>query len=241
MGFEWAGMTCKGQVENDAYCNKILQKNFPHVQKFGDVKSLNCNDIPTTDVIAGGPPCQPSSNAGKRKGPEDSRWLWKETLEIVSAKLPAWVVLENPTGFNSVALGQVLSVLEGKDYEVWCGIIPSCGIGASHQRNRTWIIANRNGKRLPLRDGKGHPETQTGRINERRSFERVCTASLWGEREIEPGMVRTLDGVSNRVDRIRAIGNSIDPRIAFRIGFAIMAAENKKAPCSNTGRNQKTT
>lgn len=224
LGLEWAGMTCKGQVENDDYCNKVLEKHWPYVPRWGDIKAIASEELPTVDLIAGGPPCQPSSNAGKRKGPDDSRWLWGETLSVVAAKKPSWLVLENPTGFNSVALKQVLSFLEGQDFNAGCVVIPSCSIGASHQRDRTWIIANRDSQGFSQRHEQGEFGTTPASVEPWREFERVHPAALWGEREIEPGMVRTLDGVPRRVDRIKAIGNSADPRVVCRIGRAIMAA-----------------
>lgn len=224
LGLEWAGMTCKGQVEIDDYCTRVLQKHWPHVQKWGDLKEIDPDTLPTVDLIAGGPPCQPSSNAGKRKGPEDTRWLWGEFIEIIAEKLPTWLLLENPTGFNSVGLKQVLSVLESKGFFAGCPIIPSCSVGASHKRDRTWIIAYRTSQGLPLRHEQGKFGATPARVEPWRKFERIHAAALWGEREIEPGMVRTLDGVPHRVDRIRGLGNAADPRVVCRIGRAIMAA-----------------
>ena len=45
---------------------------------------------------------------------------------------------------------------------------------------------------------------------------------------VEPGVGRVAHGISNRVDRIKGLGNAIVPQIAYQIGLAILEAESKE-------------
>jgi len=45
---------------------------------------------------------------------------------------------------------------------------------------------------------------------------------------VEPGVGRVVNGISNRVDRIKGLGNAIVPQIAYQIGLAILEAESKE-------------
>lgn len=98
LGFERAGMECRWQVEIDDYARRVLAKHWPNVRRHDDVRTWPQPDTERVDVICGGPPCQPASIAGLRKGDLDERWMWGETIRIIRDMEPAIAVLENPTG-----------------------------------------------------------------------------------------------------------------------------------------------
>ncbi len=98
-------------------------------------------------LITAGFPCQPFSVAGKRQGEADDRYLWPETLTVIKGIKPDWILLENVTGIINLALGQVLSDLEGAGYTYETLIIPACAVNAWHRRDRVWIVANNNSVR----------------------------------------------------------------------------------------------
>jgi DNA (cytosine-5)-methyltransferase 1 len=89
-------------------------------------------------------PCQPFSVAGKRKGTDDDRYLWDETIRVVAECKPSWFIGENVEGLininNGMVLRQVQTDLEDQGFQVQCIIVPAAGIGAFHQRKRIWII-----------------------------------------------------------------------------------------------------
>lgn len=106
-----------------------------------------------TILITAGFPCQPFSVAGKRQGERDDRYLWPETLTVIEAIKPQWILLENVPGIIDLALDTVLSDLESAGYSTETLIIPACAVNAWHRRDRIWIVgyAKGNGQR-PSRD-----------------------------------------------------------------------------------------
>jgi len=133
-----------GFCEIDKYATRVLNKNFPDVPVYHDVRTLDADRLGTIDIITGGYPCQPFSVAGKQRGTADDRHLWPEMHRIVATTRPTWVIAENVAGHIKLGLDQVLSDLENEDYTAWPVVIPACAKDASHRRDRVWIIASRN-------------------------------------------------------------------------------------------------
>jgi len=142
---EWAGMGIVGQVEIDPFCLRVLEKHWPKVRRIPDVKDVRGDEFGTVDIIVAGIPCQPYSVAGKRKGNKDDRAIWPEVSRIIQKARPAWCVIENVTGFVSLALDDALSDLESEGYETAAFVIPACAVGAPHRRDRVWILAHSAG------------------------------------------------------------------------------------------------
>lgn len=149
---EWMGWDNVFQVEWDQFCQKVLTKNFPNVERFGDIKEFDGTKYRgLIDIISGGFPCQPFSVAGKRQGKTDDRFLWPEMLRIIEEIKPPFIVGENVGGLvsmeNGKILDKILSDLADKGYQTEQYIIPACAVGAWHRRDRIWIIAHTfNGK-----------------------------------------------------------------------------------------------
>ena len=133
-----------GFVEKDKFCQQVLEKNFKDIPIESEVRDVK-GDRYAADIICGGFPCQPFSVAGKRKGTDDDRYLWDETIRIVRECKPRWFIGENVEGIINIQEGMVLRQvcddLEKEGFEVQCLVIPASGIGAWHQRKRVWILA----------------------------------------------------------------------------------------------------
>ena len=148
---ERAGFCTVGQCEWADYPTKVLEKHWPDVPRWRDIRTLTGGDfyertgMRTVDVISGGFPCQPFSVAGKRRGKEDDRFLWPEMLRVIEELRPAWVVGENVAGIISMAIDQVLSDLESIGYTCQAFVVPACAVDAPHRRDRVCIVAYRDG------------------------------------------------------------------------------------------------
>ena len=145
----WQNVAC---VEIDEFCQKVLRKNFPKVTIYNDIVKFNKNEAKkyqgSIDIISGGFPCQPFSNAGRRKGESDERYLWSEMLGTITQIQPHWVVAENVSGIISIQEGlvfnKVITDLENEGYQVQTFIIPACSKNAPHRRDRVWFVAYSN-------------------------------------------------------------------------------------------------
>ena len=146
---EMAGFRTVGQCEWADYPTKVLEKHWPNVPRWRDIRTLTGESfyektgMRTVDVISGGFPCQPFSVAGKRRGKEDDRYLWPEMLRVIRELRPRWVVGENVAGIITLALDQVYTDLENEGYTVQALIIPACAVDAPHRRDRCAIIGCR--------------------------------------------------------------------------------------------------
>ena len=149
-----------GFVEKDKFCQKVLQKNFPNIPIEDDVRNVKGEKF-RADVITGGFPCQPFSVAGKRRGTDDDRFLWDETIRIVSEQKCKWFIGENVEGIINIQDGmvfrQIHDDLESEGFETQSLIIPASGVGAWHQRKRVWIIGNY----VPHTNDKGTKEIKS--------------------------------------------------------------------------------
>ena len=146
------GLEATGGFETMAFCDieeyprQVLQKHWPHVKQYKDIKELNyerlkADGIDSIDIITGGYPCQPFSVAGRKKGEEDPRHLWPEYFRLVKELRPTWVIGENVSGHIKLGLDTVIEDLESEDYSVRPFSISASSIGANHQRERIWIMA----------------------------------------------------------------------------------------------------
>ena len=132
-------------VEKDEFCQKVLKKHWKDVPIIDDIRKVNGKDFESATIVSGGFPCQPFSTAGKRKGTDDDRYLWDETIRVVAETKPKWFIGENVEGIINISEGAILQQiqedLEKEGFQVQCLVIPASGIGAWHQRKRVWIIA----------------------------------------------------------------------------------------------------
>lgn len=174
-GFALAADIVFGNVEhtfcdNDPFCQEVLKKHWPKAKIYGDIRTLTNRSgeglerstresvqwrsegfTRDTFILTGGFPCQPFSQAGRRKGTEDDRYLWPEMLRVIREFKPTWVIAENVRGLitqgGGVVFEQVCLDLEGEGYDVQPLVIPAVAVNAPHRRDRVWIVANRAGER----------------------------------------------------------------------------------------------
>lgn len=145
IGFENAGGDCVFTSEWDEPAKKTYQANFgelPH----GDITKIKPSEIPKFNVLLAGFPCQPFSQAGLKKGFNDTRGtLFFDIARIVEYHKPEVVFLENVRNFATHDKGNTFKVvkktLEDLGYTVHSKILNAKNFGVPQNRARIYIIA----------------------------------------------------------------------------------------------------
>ncbi len=148
------GFQTKWQVERDSYALKVLEKHWPDVTRWDDVRTFppppvspwfmhDWKAIWGVDLICGGFPCQDISYAGKGAGLSGARsGLFYEVIRVARCLRPRWLLLENVAALLSRGLGTVLAELSSIGYVGEWHCIPAAAVGAPHRRDRIFILAH---------------------------------------------------------------------------------------------------
>tara|TARA_R100001594_G_scaffold76604_1_gene111224 strand:+ start:686 stop:1561 length:876 start_codon:yes stop_codon:yes gene_type:complete len=269
------GLERTGGFETVAFCEQdekaklVLNKNWPTVPVYGDIKELTFERlqadglIPT--VITGGFPCQDISSAGKGEGIIGERsGLWSEMFRLIRDVRPAWAIIENVSTLRSKGLTLVLQNLCEIGYCAEWHCIPASAVGAPHQRDRIWIVAQPHDTgQQPSARGRCD-QGDEARNNARRCCQVMADATRIGmegcrstgfqissapirERlfgclsarsgtshwQTESNVGRVADGVPNRMDRLKQLGNAVVPQIPQLIGEAILTYEKEVCKPTN--------
>jgi DNA (cytosine-5)-methyltransferase 1 len=218
LGFHWAGFRTIAFCEQDPFCREILERHWPGVPIFPDIRTLPAGRLRPW-VVCGGFPCQDVSLAGRGAGLLGARsGLWAAMRDAVASSRPRWVVVENVPGLRSRGADRVIADLAALGYRSWPLVVGAVHSGAPHRRRRLFLLARRivadsASPRLEMRQPGAAPPPP------RLPVERC------GGWPAEPGIRRVADGFPGRVDRVRALGNAVVPQVAAMIGRAILAAE----------------
>src|SRR5665213_3197846 len=113
-----------------------------------DVRSIDPDSIPAHDILSGGFPCQPFSNAGKKQGIEDPRGtLFQSIVDVLGKKRPRYFVLENVKRLLEMERGRhfatILSSLSALNYRIEWRLLNACHFGLPQNRQRVFITGIR--------------------------------------------------------------------------------------------------
>lgn len=217
LAFEREGFTTIGFAEIDPFACAVLKKHWPNVKNYGDVRNIS-NIHRHISVITGGFPCQDVSlanqNAEGLSGKRSSYWFW--LLEIIKRNRPDFCLIENVPALRARGGERVLIGLEKAGYTARPFLVEARQVGADHIRERVWIFAySRSIRRKGLFSGSYSGTSGQGRACGSSGF----TTKDWRTRPIfggstAPILCRGTDGVPNRMDRVKCLGNSIVPQVA---------------------------
>lgn len=145
--FDEIGGTCVMSSEWDKFAQKSYEANFGEVP-FGDITQIDEHDVPKCNLILGGFPCQPFSNAGLKRGFEDTRGtMFFEIARIIKEKQPEVLFLENVKGFKNHDKGNtfktIAKTLDDLGYNLSAQVLNARDFGVPQNRERFYMISLR--------------------------------------------------------------------------------------------------
>ena len=226
LGTKLLGWRSVGYVENNTYCQKILAQRIEdgfldQAPIFGDIDEFIESGASKkykgyVDVLTAGFPCQPFSVAGKKKGQDDERNKWPQTIQCIRDVGCRIALLENVPGLlNSGYFPEILRSLAEAGFDARWTVLGADDVGAPHRRKRLWILADSENIRfsgsLQRQDSTDQGWGELAQV----SIERGSSVNYSGQWPAEPQPIcRVAHGVANRVDRLKALGNGQVPRVA---------------------------
>lgn len=241
---QWMGWNNLFHCEIDEFNRKVLKYYWPNAKTHTDIKATDFTVYKgQIDILTGGFPCQPYSQAGKRLGKEDDRHLWPEMLRAIREIKPRWIVGENVRGLvnwnGGLVFEEVHTDLETQGYKVQAFILPAASVGAHHKRERIWFCAYSNGNRRKRGENGKYSTRKEWENNTKKQSKGLCKPVSWN-REWSKLATRAFprnDGLSERLGsktfskyrRIgcKAAGNAVVPQVVYEIFKAIEAYENQ--------------
>ncbi len=158
VAFEKSGFSTKFLCEINAFCNRILDRHWPQVQKAKDINTIVIDDIPYSEVWCGGFPCQDisvASGASERLGLKGSRsGLFYRFANLIEARMPQVVIIENVAGLFTSNKGRdfgvILQTLSSLGYGIAWRLLNSRYFGVPQSRTRVYLCCWRNNPQKAL-------------------------------------------------------------------------------------------
>ncbi len=175
-------------------------------------------------VWTGSCPCQPWSVSGARRGASDGRDLWPAWFDLIRKRLPLRVFgeqVESPDG--RWWLDRVFDDMESLEYAIGAADLPASSVGAPHERQRLWFVADAAGTH-----GRWRPEMAKGPSQKLRGSGQIVRHVAWPDGRGSRSTLAVADvlspsyGVSGRMGRLRGYGNAIVPQVAAEVIAAYM-------------------
>lgn len=221
LGAQWAGIPTLWSCEIEKFQRDILKRHFPKTKQYEDIRKLRNPGY--VDIISGGFPCQDISLAGKGAGISGSRsGLWNEMCRIIREVRPRYVVAENSPALLIRGFERILCDLSEIGYCAEWKCLSNFQFGFDHLRERVYIIAYADKKRL-----------QTGLLQKRGQIKTIFIpppvnsgAPSFAKRVYElPDCehIGNNDGVRHWVHRVGALGNAVNPYVAWYLFECIKA------------------
>lgn len=216
--------------ENDRYAQAVLLSrmadgSLPVAPIWDDVRTLKGGILPELDIIYGGFPCQDISVAGRGAGLAGKRsGLFFEIVRLVSEIRPRFIFLENVSAITRRGGDVVVGTLASLGYDCRWTLLCAADVGAPHLRERWWLLAHARGdsrtyKRMESKNGNHSDgfweDSKKWGIN--RNISKMGTPPLqrvaihWEESDAPSTICRMVDGIPNKLDRLKSLGNSVVP------------------------------
>ena len=231
-------------IEINPFSQKILNKHWSHVPIHDDITTFTAKSGEFDIITGGFPCQDISVAGLQKGITEETRsGLFFELMRVIRMVRPKYVVLENVAAILNRGLDIVLRELSEAGYDAEWSVIPASSVGACHKRSRWWLIAYPNSKQSSKpkseiqsrRNSSSSSNRQRNVTNsyskgmERRKFtiskelqktgftwqsDTPHLSPEWRSYVSEPCLLRGDDGLRGRMDRLKALGNSVVPQVA---------------------------
>lgn len=229
--------------ECDRYAQSVLLSrmwagDIDRAPIWDDIRTLRSDMLPEIDIIYGGFPCQDISVAGNGRGLAGERsGLFFEIVRLTEEINPTFVFLENVPAIRTRGLREVIRAFTNLRYDCRWTCVSALKVGAPHVRKRWFMLAYSDcergsegrtrppiwkrghdiiGGNMAHADGFGLEEQGSRSIQKTAQRTDPTSDSSWWA--AEPNVDRVVNGLSNRVDRIKGLGNAVVPlqaKVAF--------------------------
>lgn len=230
LGAEWAGIPTKWNCDINEWNRQLLKYRFENTKQYEDIRQLRNPE--KVNIISGGFPCQDISGANtKAKGIKGHRsGLWGEMYRIVGEVRPEYIIIENSPNLTIRGFERVLCDLSEIGYDAEWQCLSATTFGFRHRRERIYVIAYPNAHGVfSDRMGNAFIDVERYKNSEEwskiRSEFRVDTKEMvfrqhqWGSEGqniiAEPLLCGVGDGIPERMDRLKGLGNAIVPFVGF--------------------------
>lgn len=221
LGLERAGMKTVWQVEIDDYCQRVLAKHWPNVERHRDIHDCGAHNLERVDLVCGGFPCQDISSAnvyGRRGLAGQQSGLWSEMRRIVAELSPRWCIVENVGQWRDW-VPTVRAGLAGLRYATVPIRLYAGYFGAPHRRARVFVVGDANGNGESVVAIHAEVARLSSTPNALRRWRLPASIPL-----------RMDDGLPGGTQRLRALGNAVVPAVVEWIGRGIVEADNAHLP-----------
>ena len=145
-GFKQAGYEPVAAIEWDPSAAATYSANFGDHTLISDIRDVPVQELPHSDVIVGGPPCQGFSRLGTGDLDDERNTLWKQFLKIVEVVQPQHFVVENVPAFLSsdqfMLFENALKTKKLKSYQMCSAIVDCADYGVPQRRKRAIVIGS---------------------------------------------------------------------------------------------------
>ena len=218
------------QIERNEFCRKVLARHWPNALRYNDIRQLDYSSLEVPDILCAGFPCQDFSiqalrgkdkNQAGLKGVNSG--LWYNLVKLIGILRPRIILLENVPTIINIGLPEIAGAFSSLGYDMQWTIISARSMGACHIRERWFTVAYPNrqyGKALGESWAMENTSSKKTAMSECSSGNpgRIYPKNYWKGFPTEPGICRIDDGIPDRVDRIKALGNAIVPACSEYVG-----------------------
>lgn len=234
------GWRCVGYVEMAKYPCRVLEARIKDgLLSKAPIFQMHTRDFirlglaekyrGVADVVTAGFPCQPFAIGGERRGADDERNAWPDTIRIIREVKPQWVFLENSPNLLSVQhrgatppyIQQIVGELASSGYVGRWGCLSASTLGADHKRKRVWIVAHATGtgREIILRNYAERSLAPYQRLPKTTTpLDAIWNRLSQLEKRLgEPSVLRDNDGLAYQMDRLAAAGEGQVPAVVAEV------------------------